>query len=178
MSENIKEIKQTTEEQREIRNRVLSLLVLKESFERKQKEYEDAKSDVNHVLKTFLEKRGTNKGLILTDDEKISLAVVEPTKIEWDIDKLCKRLDKEIAEDVIQKQITITNYKAIVDLLKKYKVPAQEFKQYLDVNRTVNEQALNDMFDLGRLDKKQIKGCYTINKNKAHVRITKSEKKE
>lgn len=174
----MKEIRETSQEQRELRKRVLSLLILKESYKRKEAEYKQEASEVNHLVETFLKKRGDVQGLIQTDKEKIALTVVEPTTVIWDADKLSEKLDSDLAEDIIHKQAYITDYKAVVELLKRYQVPAKEFKQFIDVRKEVNEEAIEKLSELGWLNKKDVEGCYTMKKNKSYVRLTRSEKEE
>lgn len=173
-----KVIKQSNEEQREIRKRVLSLLVKKDLYKKREQEYKQEAQEVNHLVKVFLEKNGNKKGIIETKEEKISLCVVEPSSIIWDMEKLQKQLGKKLSDVVFNKQVTITNYNAVVELLKKYGVPAKEFTQFLTVKKEVNQEAIDNLFQLGKISKKDIKGCYTVKKGTAYVKLTKGEKKE
>lgn len=174
----MKEIKQTSEEQREIRKRVLSLLARKEAFKKQEREYKEEAQEVNRIIRTFLGKYGMDKGLIETRNEKVALTIVEPTSVVWDADKLSKRLSKEQSAKAIKKEIIINDYGAVVELLKQYGVPAKQFKSLLGIKREVDEDALNNLFELGHLTKADIKGCYEVKKGTAYVKLTKSEKKE
>lgn len=165
-------ITQKTDEQREIRKKVLSLMYHQKQFKEQEKEFEEEKKEVNAIVRNFLKKRGGHKASIETDEGKIGLTLVERKTIEWDAQKLRERLDKDTAEEVIEKKIIVSDAKALKQLLVSHGVRASDFNKCVQVQETVNQDALDNLSELGWITKEQIKGAYKVISSKDYIRMT------
>lgn len=174
----VKEITQATDEQRELRKRILSLALRQERQREREFEFKEEKKIVNSLVKGFLKKQGVDKARVVHKDKVINLCVVEPCKIIWDTNKLKQKLDKDIYETVVDRQITITDYAGMVELLKRHKVNPKEFKQLIHVKETVLQEEIDNCAEMGWVDMKQLKGAYKVEKGTEHLRLTQTARKD
>lgn len=84
------------------------------------------------------------------------------TSVTFHADKLKESLSKEIQKRVISKSYTVNNMDGLVAMLKEYGVNPKEFKKFIDVRESVNVQELERLEAIGKIDKEEIEGCYTV----------------
>lgn len=84
----------------------------------------------------------------------------ERVTIEYLVDKLKESLSKDIFNEVVLKDYRITDINGLIALLKKAGIKPDEFKQYIDVTTTPNNEALKQLYAVGDITKEDLKGCY------------------
>lgn len=117
---------------------------------------------------------GISKLVIDNDDlEGNELVVnrVQKTSVIFDIDALENNLSKEMCKDVIDKSYTITDINRLIVYLKSCGVDPKVFKSYINVTKTVDEKKLDKLADLGLISKEQLKGCYTLKRQKPYFTV-------
>lgn len=77
--------------------------------------------------------------------------------------KLKENLDVEIFNEAVSRTYNIPDIEKMIKMLKKYKVPAKEFKQLLEINEQINVEVLNNMYELGDITDDDLLGCYETN---------------
>lgn len=168
-----------TKKDKEIRNEICELYKIDKEFkalkERKQKIYDE--------LNVYLDKTGETELVTeyIDDDtlKEIELKVVRvmSKKIEYKIDRLENRIQKDTLNKFIDKTYTIRNWKSVVRLLKKYKVPAKEFIALINVDKKVNEKNLDQLEAIGEVSYDMLKDCYVLNYLSSSIRLFKLKKK-
>ena len=91
---------------------------------------------------------------------------IEPKQIVYDADKVAKALGKVNAAAIVEKTYTINDMPGLIRLLKKYCVNPKEFKRFINVTSTVNEQRLDSLYQTGLVTIEDLEGCYTVKKRK------------
>ena len=97
-------------------------------------------------------------------------------KIVWNIKKLKQKLKKEIYNEVVEKAYYITDMKGLTEYLKKCGVQASEFKKYIDIQERVNERKIDNLSEIGKIEKTDIEGCYEVALGKPYLKMTVSNK--
>jgi len=66
----------------------------------------------------------------------------------------------EILNEILTKNYSINDINKMVILLKKYKVPASEFKKLLNISEEINKQVLDNLYEIGDITDNELVGCY------------------
>ncbi len=93
---------------------------------------------------------------------KYNFALRKRRQVAFDVDKVKEIVTKEQKERLIQKTVSIVDYNAFVQIMKKYKVPFSEVKEYLDIRENVSTKALQTMHEVGDIDLQDLKDCYEM----------------
>lgn len=104
--------------------------------------------------------------------DTLCVSKVERTSIEWDAEKLSKRLLKSVARKVIRKQYRINNMSGLVEYLKSCGVDPKQFAKYLTVEQVVDQQAIERLGELGEISPKDISGCYIVHCQKPYFKLS------
>ena len=145
----------------------------KEEFDQTKKEFEEAKKQFEEIMLEYMSKgkSATFESDGFTDGQLV-VKKVEKTSIEWDAEKLEKRVEKSVAKQVIKKQYRIANMRGLVQYLKSCGVDPKIFKKFLLVDKTVDEKAVGRLGDTGELTVRQISGCYLVKSQKPYFIIS------
>lgn len=153
-------VKEFYNEQKEFKERHERFNTIKQLF------YNDAEEMFNY--------EGISKLVIDNDDlegNELVVNKVQKTSVIFDIDALENNLSKEISKDVIDKSYTITDINRLIVYLKSCGVDPKVFKSYINVTKTVDEKKLDKLADLGLISKEQLKGCYTLKRQKPYFTV-------
>lgn len=104
--------------------------------------------------------------------ETITATKVERTHIEWFPEKLEKRLERSIAKQVLKKTYTIPNLPLLAKYLKAHNVDPKVFASYLEITKEVDVDALERLSDVGKIEARNIAGCYIVKTDKPYYRLT------
>jgi hypothetical protein len=155
---------------------ILELNALEDKFKRIKKQYETKKNKLSVSIKNYMFANGENeinfKAENLADSSIINVKKVTPQKILWDIDKLEQQLDKELCNEIVTKKYNISDMQGLIKYLRSCGVNPKKFKSYLTVEKSINADTLNQLSEVGEIEKEDIEGCYTINKSSSYLRIS------
>lgn len=107
-----------------------------------------------------------------TNHVRLNVTRVRRQKVVWFLDKLKKKLNKEIYKDVVKKTYTVNDMQGLVKYLKSCGVDAKKFKKFINVSEEANETKLDYLYDTGKLSKKDIAGCYEVLMSEPYIRLT------
>lgn len=107
----------------------------------------------------------------------LNVKKIQKKVIIWNTNKLFKKLSKKkkARDKVIQKKYFIFDMEGLVKYLKECNVDPKIFKSFLEVDMSVNENALNNLHDLGEISKKDISGCYEVKKYNPYWTVRRQE---
>jgi hypothetical protein len=71
----------------------------------------------------------------------------------------------------VVKRYNIIDMEGLIKYLKSCGVNPTKFKSYIGVEKSVNMNAFNQLYDLGEIQKSDIEGCYTVNKSASYLKI-------
>lgn len=98
-------------------------------------------------------------GQTIASDEHIA-SCRKTLKIEYDLEKLEKRLSKEVLEQIIDKKIIIADLTGLITTMKMAGLAPGELKTRIKIEKEVNKESIKALFDMEQLDIKELEGCY------------------
>lgn len=108
----------------------------------------------------------------------LSVSKVQPVKVVFDAEKLEAKIPKSISKKVISKSYVINDFSSLVQYLKSCNVDPKKFKSFLDVQRTVDENALDQAVALGEVEEEQVKECCSVSKNTPYYKVSIKRKED
>lgn len=144
-------------------------------FKQIQEKFETTKQQFYDDMEYYFDKyhKDESKVNVVLDDglseQMLAINKIVKVKINFDVDKLEKRLDTELRQEIINKKVEIINLEGLIEYLKQCGVNPKEFKKYINVRKEVNTKKLDRMEELGRISLEDIEGCYSIDKNSSTV---------
>ena len=170
---------------REVRENVIELYRINEQFSKLQKEYNERKKKLTVAIKNYMYcNKGCDSDFLFKlkstkDNHKLmSVKKVTPTTVVWDADKLEEALGKEYSKQVIDKTYAINDMDGLVSYLKSCGVNPKKFKTFIDVQKSVNVEVLEQLNAVGEIDKEDIKDCYVLDKKSSYLRLSVVEGEE
>lgn len=146
MATEVYKITERTAEEKELREMILQQLRLDQFVKDRTATLKDQKQNTQRFVANFLSKLGKTAAVIETPQETINLTLKKERKLKFDGDKLrdmmTRRGDAEHIQKVLTREIHIDSYPEVVKLLKRYGVPAEEFKKLITCHYTVNKKEL------------------------------------
>ena len=148
---------------------------LNESFKAEKELYEAKKQTLQSEIKDYTDKNNWDKINVDIGNFNYQATPVINKKITWDLDKLSEKLDKEILNEITDKEYSINDFNGLVKYLKSCGVDPKKFKKFVDVKKTVNNKKIDELGQLGDIDIESLSGCYELQANFSYVKITKQE---
>jgi len=130
-------------------------------LQQKQKELSDEINKRRSELQNFfdgltkdekIEINGKNKKLVVSKKERVT--------IKFDPFKLREKLRYEIFTKVVAVRYFINDVSGFIKMLKKYNVPANEFKEYLDPDYIPNPYLIKEYYERGDIEPDEITGTF------------------
>lgn len=179
-------MKNTQKELLQIKDSVRRLYDAQKKKKEVEKFYNDVKQKESLAISNFMFTNlpnGENSFEIVLDEGisyytnhlKLLVTRVRTKKIVWLLDKLKSKLSKEVYKDVVDKTYTITDMDGLIKYLKKCGVEPKKFKKYIEVHEHLNETKLNNYYDTGVINKKELEGCYEVKLSEPYIRLTETK---
>jgi hypothetical protein len=128
-----------------------------------KQDFETEKQAFSKAAEIFFYLKGDTKHTIQTgDDTFLTVSKVQKAKITWNISKLKSILGKEVSKRVIDKRYTIVNMNGLIEYLKSCGVDPQKFKSFISTEESVNVKELDQMEQLGKVKREDLKDCYSV----------------
>lgn len=145
-------------------------------YKKAQEKFGEIKKDFYGIMSEYFEYNSIEGGKVSFDEGADSpplvVTRVQNTRIKFDPEKLEKALGKTLSEDVIVKRYTINDMFGLVSYLKQCGVDPKVFKSFITVSKTVDDKALDQLESIGKITAEQIKGCYTVNKDRPYFTVS------
>lgn len=120
----------------------------------------------------------TNHNLTDGESNVVKVTKVERTTIRWDIDKLKKRLPRDVVAKVVRKDYRIKDMRELSRYLKSCGVDPEIFKHYIEINESVDQTAIDEMGKLGYVSAQQVSGCYIVECAKPYYKVAMVKQKQ
>lgn len=149
----------------------------KKKFEQVEKQYKQLKEQFEVEMLELTDELGKKRvqfetNNLATDDGILTVNKVEKTSIEWDAEKLERKLHKSVAKKVIKKKYSIADMKGLTEYLKSCGVDPKVFRKYLAIERTVDIKAIDQLGNIGEISVQQISGCYIVKCHKPYFTLS------
>lgn len=148
---------------------------LNETFRADKELYEAKKQTLQSEIKKYTDKNNWDKINIDIGNFNYQATPVINKKITWDLDKLSKKLDKELLNEITDKEYSINDFNGLVKYLKSCGVDPKKFKKFIDVKKSVNNKKVDELSQMGEISIDDLTGCYELQANFSYVKITKQE---
>lgn len=174
-------ILQNKRENDEVKRQTIELFELEVKYKAIKKQYEDKKSKLTLAIRNFMYcNKGANDEIqflaqsgntFSKDNKMLRVRKIIPKTIVWDADKLEERLDKELVSQIVHKRYTITDMDGLITYLRSCGVSAKKFKSFIEVEKIVDANAIDQLDAVGDLSLEDIKGCFTVHEKNGYLRI-------
>ena len=157
---------------------VLELHKLNSEFKDYKSNFENQKEKLQNKIKDYTDKNNLEEFGI---ESKLGMFKIRPVinkKIIWDIDKLSGKLDKEILNEITDKQYTINDMDGLITYLKSCGVNPRKFKEFLNIDKKINDKKVDELCQLGDITENDITGCYEVQANFSYIKISELEQVE
>lgn len=106
-----------------------------------------------------------------TKQTKVVCKKQERATIRYDVEKLKEKLDDEVFIEVTNRSYIIKDINAMINLVKEAGVRAKDFKALIETKITANGPVIKQLYDVGEITMKQLKGTYKATISKT-IKIT------
>ena len=108
---------------------------------------------------------------------KYIASVTNRTSIKYDVVKLKQALDDDLFRGITNCEIKIDSPRLFMNTMKSLGLKPKDIRKFAVVNRELNKDKLNQMYDVGEISLKELKLCYTVN-TASSVKITLQEESD
>ncbi len=172
-----------SDENEHIKQVIVELYDYQEKVKYIQKQYDEKRKELQTTIRNFMNAKGFNQlnfiakyGRFKDAETPLKVIDVRPKRIEFDVSALEEKVDKELLNEFLDKKYVITNMDGLIRYLKSCGVNPKKFKSFVNVEKTVNKQKLDELSELGEITLDDLKGCYTVKESEGYLKI--SEVKE
>lgn len=147
------------------------------SFKANEAEFDKAKKQFYQEMETFfrsghepIDKLVVNSAMFA---DALVITRIQKVSLKFDTEKLETALGKDQASSVIAKKYEIINMPGLIKYLKQFGVNPSDFKAFINVTKEVNQEALNQMEELGKVKVEDLEGTFTANKQNPYFVVNK-----
>lgn len=143
-------------------------------FKKSQAEFEEIKTEFYSEMTKLFEAENIEGSISFSDnfvDGNLEVKRIQKSSIIFDAERLEKKLGKEIAKNVIVKKYEVIDMFGFIAYLKECNVDPKVFKSFLSITKSVDVKELERLEEIGKIDAKQLEGCYTIKKQKPYFTV-------
>lgn len=153
---------------------IVGLYAKQKKFDKIQKKFTAIKAEYQQKIIAYMKQENVREISIepsMLDGVPLSVKRITQKKVQFDLDKLKKSIDKELLNEIVDKTYTINDIDGLVKYLKSYGVNPKKFKTYLSVEEKVNQKKMNQLSEFGDISFEDIKGCYTVYENEGYLKF-------
>ena len=166
----------------ELKRRIVKAFLIKERNKIAQEAYKRDIDEALHNVKVMMdelgidecsfEESGENSTTFGGSPSVISCKIITPKKIAYDAKALVGRLGKEVGNRIVSKEYVVKDMDGLVELLKWCGVKPKQFKKFIEVRYSVDEKALDNIYQTGVVTLEDLRGCYSVKYGNKYFKIT------
>lgn len=148
-------------------------------------QFEERNKFLQDKIQKYINKSGTDyfkflakSGMFENANQYLKVKNITPKKLIWNTSKLKEKLNKDVFNEVVERQYTINDIEGLTEYLKSCGVNPKIFKSFIDVKENVNQKMIDDLGNQGVINTKSLKGCFEIVENTSYIKIFESEDDE
>ena len=136
--------------------------------EEKIEELEKQKKEMGSLIQAAMEDAGIKSYPLEFESEsgkdcKVTFTVIDKSFINYNEEEIKKIIGKKKFLEIVDRNINI-DYEKYANLAKEYKIPYKKAMEPLTIIDRINTRKLEQAYTAGRIDIKDLKGTYTIDK--------------
>lgn len=117
------------------------------------------------IMAKYFEKSG-NRSI---ENDDCTVYVAERAKVNYDVDKIQESLPKELYSQFIVNTRTISDWNYFGKLMRSKGITMDQLRPCISVKKEVNQKALDKLYERGKVDIRDLDGCYEAVVNKSIV---------
>lgn len=170
-----------------LEQKIFSAYMLSEDFKKAEEEYKVKKNDLAAEISALsaqlksedfifeyepnsLTKR--HLGIKQNDALLMSCKRIKPMSVKYDESAMLKDLGKDEINALFDKSYEIVDMSNLIAFLKKYGVPAKEFKKYILVNHKLSKERLDHLYEIGVIKMDDLKKFCMVSKKPEYWKIS------
>lgn len=170
------QVKKSNTNDKKAFSEVLNLYRLEQKFKVAKQQYEDEKKKLSLKVRNYMfSKDYSQLDFKSREFGKVHVSNVIRKSIIWDVEKLKNKIDKDLTDQFIEKKYIVNNMPGLIKLLKEAGVNPKQFKKFITVEEKVNQQKMNELSEIGEIDKEDIDGCYELKEAEGYLKISVKE---
>lgn len=170
------QVKKSSTNDKKVFSEILDLYRLEQKFKFAKQEYDNQKKKLSLGIRNYMfSKDYSQLDFKSREFGKVHVSNIIRKSIVWDVEKLKKTLDKDLTDQFIEKKYIVNNMQGLIKLLKEAGVKPKEFKKFITVEEKVNQQKMNELSEIGEIDKEDIGGCYELKEAEGYLKINVKE---
>ena len=158
-----------------VQARVLKYMAAQASFKRHEEDFRKCKEDFYDFMDENMKGKVED---FSTSQQEISVTKIQTSSILFDIDKIKKKVGRKLTSKFLDKKYEIADYDGLVKYLKEFDVDPKVFKSFISVEEKVNEEKLNNLSELGKIEMEQLEGCYEVKTRKPFYTVRSKAREE
>lgn len=115
------------------------------------------------IMAAYFQKSGHKS---VSNDECV-VYTQERTTVDYDIDKITEKVDPKLTELFIEKEYTISDWKAFGRFCKQNDISASQLRPFIHVMKSINKDRLTKLYEHDKISLKDLEGCYTAKVTKS-----------
>jgi len=134
----------------------------------KIKELENRNKFLSDSILEQLDKLETKSySFTITDEKdeskknKYTFTKAEKSKVTYDNEKVKEVVGKKMYSKIVDREY-LADWEKLVELAKKYNISKDEILGCLTINEKINNDKLKNLYEVGEIDIKKLKGTFTI----------------
>lgn len=167
------------ETSKKIKNAIEELNSLNDEFKKTKEVYELKKKKLSYLIQDYMGANNIDSLDFISKAKKTCKVIfVKPKKIIFDANKLEKKLDKDIYKQVVSKEYRIDDIDGFLSYLKSIKGNPKIIKGFLNIQKNVNNDKINELSELGYITESDIKDCYSVKEISSYLKISEVDNEE
>jgi hypothetical protein len=155
---------------------ILDLNILNKNNKEVQDDYKIKKSRLENEIKKIYGRRDIKTYSFKSGESTYFKAtIVKQKKVNFNVDMIQQIVDKEVFNEICDKKYELIDYEGLAEYVKSLGGSPKEFKSFVKCTKTINNNKLNQLSELGDISLDDLEGCYTVSENEGYIRITESE---
>lgn len=148
-----------------------------------EKEYKEKRQSLMKDISNFLFVNGIKAFIAKGSDgrnQPVAYRVkkVYKNRVVYDAEKVENAVGKKLASEIIEKEYTVNDMVGLTAYLKECGVDPKVFKDFIDVSKTVNTAKLEQAYQLGKVEMKDLRGCYDVELISSYIDVKEVDEQE
>lgn len=157
---------------------ILDLKRLNDEDKNRQSEYKSKKKMYEEKIIKFLGKKNEKSYDFIQSNHKLKATFVENKKVDFNVDMIEQIIDKDLFNEIVDKTYVVSDYNGLVKYLKSIGANPKVFKEFIQCEKQINKEKLNQLSELGDISLDDLEGCYTVSVTSSYIKLTDTELEE
>lgn len=152
----------------------------RDDFKAREKTYKADNEKFSKALVEWIEQTGSDfmsygSELGIGKPDNIKCSVIRQKSVVWDIMKLQKNFPKEVRDRMIDRKVTVNDWDGFSKYLARLGANPKLVKSFLDVEKSVNAEGMDELFREGKISWDGLEGCFEVKYKAPYIKFQETE---